>query len=52
MLTRCAYNRLFNKLTNLRKLQAVYDMQLGMAVEQVMIVTGQPACHKAGRRPG
>lgn len=34
---------MLNKLTNLCKLQAVYDMQPGVAVEQVMTVTSQPA---------
>jgi hypothetical protein len=43
VLTPCACNKPFNKLTNMQKLQAVYDMQRGMTVKQVMTMTSQPA---------
>lgn len=49
MLTPCAYKRLLNELTNLHKLQAVDDMQPGMAVEQVM-TDDQPARQPAIRQ--
>ncbi len=47
MLTPCAYNRLLNKLTNIQKLKAFYDMQHDMPLEQVIILTRQPASQSA-----